>query len=179
VRARSGVAKVVDGAELARIFGVTPKTVSDWIAVGLPAKRTGRKGTDIQIDTAAAIAWYCQREKEKEVALLRKQLGLKNGGAHGTKSEEELRLLAAKRELAELEAAEKKATMGLIEDFQQSANEAMLIISSQDDAIAGRLALELAAETNLAVIRSKLFEALQENQAAAADRLRRWASSAI
>jgi phage terminase Nu1 subunit (DNA packaging protein) len=179
MRQRNGVGKTVDRAELARLFGVTPTTITRWIEEGLPAKGSGRKGAVIQIDTAQAINWYCQRYNEKEVALLRKQLGLKNGGAHGTRSEEELRLIAAKRKLAELEAAEKSGELARIEDFQQATNEAMLIISSQDDAIAGRLANELAAETKPAVIRAKIFEALRENRAAAADRLENWAMAGM
>ena len=153
---------------------MTAATIDRWTKEGMP-QRKGAKGTDITVDTWEAISWYCEREKAKELAALRSRFGLNNGNARGTKSEEELRLLAAKRELAELEAQKMGGTMGLIEDFQQSANEAMIIIASQDDAIAGRLALELAAESNPAAIRVTLLAALRENRDAAAARLEHWA----
>jgi phage terminase Nu1 subunit (DNA packaging protein) len=169
--------KIVNRNECSAIFGVSAKTVTHWINSGMPGTRSRGSGVSMKIDTAAAINWYVEREKEKELAGLRAALRLARGlEPHGTRSEEELRLIAAKRKLAELEAAEKGGTMGLIEDFQESANQAMLIISSQDDAIAGRLANELAAESSPAVVRAKLFEALRENRAAAAERLRHWAA---
>jgi phage terminase Nu1 subunit (DNA packaging protein) len=169
--------KTVNRTECATIFGVTGRTISVWIDAGMPATRGRGRGSQLQIDTAQAIAWYAERKAERETAVLRAQLGMKNSEPHGTRSEEEIRLLAARRTLAELEAAEKAGELARIEDFQQATNEAMLIISSQDDAIAGRLANELAAESNPAVIRAKIFEALRENRAAAADRLEHWAAA--
>lgn len=51
---------MVNKAGLARVAGVTLKTVDDWIRRGLPALSKGAHGKSWRIDTAAAIDWLCQ-----------------------------------------------------------------------------------------------------------------------
>jgi len=45
----------VSRARFARMAGVTPQSVSQWIADGLPADNAGKRGQRIEIDLDAAL----------------------------------------------------------------------------------------------------------------------------
>lgn len=62
-----------------------------------------------------------------------------------------------------------------IEDAQVVVNEAMVIIATQMDALPGRMASDLAGESDPAAVRQKLLTEQRRIRAAAADRLARLA----
>lgn len=56
---------IVNQRELAEILGKTQQTLWDWQKTGMPVLRHGENGTENQYDTAAVIAWWIQREMQK------------------------------------------------------------------------------------------------------------------
>ncbi|KAE9777518.1 terminase small subunit [Escherichia coli] len=64
----------VNKNNLAKIFGVDPRTIERWQTQGLPHVSGGGKGVEVTFDSAQVIEWYAQREKEIENEKLRSEL---------------------------------------------------------------------------------------------------------
>lgn len=80
-------------AEAAQAFRVTPRTLRNWLADGLPCHGEGKKR---QIDLAEAVRWRLDRER---AVLERKAVDIP------PRHESEARLQAARAKIAELELA--------------------------------------------------------------------------
>lgn len=52
---------VVNKRQLAEIFDVSQRTLTDWQQKGMPIRVLGDRGTENQYDTAAVIEWHLQR----------------------------------------------------------------------------------------------------------------------
>ena len=64
----------VNKNNLAKIFGVDPRTIERWQTQGLPHVSGGGKGVEVTFDSAQVIEWYAQREKDIENEKLRREL---------------------------------------------------------------------------------------------------------
>lgn len=101
--------------ELAEIFGVSTRTVTEWQAQGLPLHSGGGgNGGGNSYDTEEAIAWYVERDCEIENEKLRKEVeDLRKVGESelepGTIDFERYRLIKAQADAQELKNARDEA----------------------------------------------------------------------
>lgn len=156
--------RIVNRAQFAEIIGKSPRTVGEMIAQGLPASRTGKKGAEVQIDTEAAITWLISREVAKRVPDL-------DETEPRSREAEEYLLIKAKRIHQDLVNAEKEQQLANLDEMQQAASAAMILIGSQLDGLAGRLATPLANLDDPAEIRELLLDECRRIRSAAANRL--------
>ncbi|MEJ1365636.1 MAG: terminase small subunit [Candidatus Sedimenticola sp. (ex Thyasira tokunagai)] len=164
------MATVVNRSEFARIVNRSPRQVSNWIKDGMPAEGTGKKGHPISIDTGKAIWWLIAKEAERQSG---------SGSAEGTKNSEELRLLSARADKAETEAARSREEVVPVEDIQDVLNEVAVIYASQLDAVASRNANELAGLADPGEVRHLLFGEVRKIRQATAEKLQAYAGSLI
>jgi len=113
---------ILNKAEYAEARGVSPRTVTRWLADGMPAEGSGKKGDALRIDMAKATAWEIECEVARQIGD-----GRAVDGEVTTKDEEELRKLRAERrmreadaELRALELSEKKKTLIDIDLVEQT-----------------------------------------------------------
>jgi phage terminase Nu1 subunit (DNA packaging protein) len=170
---------IVSQLEISKILGVSPSAIRKWIAnQGFPVVKHSNGLSAVEIETVDAIAWHVKRQLDAELGVLQAKLA-KYEGAGGavaaTLNEENIRLTAAKRRLAELELDEKEGLLAPVAAFEASITEALGVISARDDEIAGKLAGQLVGETNAAAIKQSILAELRNNRAEAADRLENWA----
>ncbi|MDI3585888.1 terminase small subunit [Pseudomonas aeruginosa] len=119
------MALILNKREFAEARDVSERTVTRWIAEGLPNTGSGKKGDPIRINLSQAIAW----EVEREVA---RQTGDGHIGAEGlSKEQEALRKLSAERKRSEVEAelaalalGEKRKELISVELVEQTLAEA-------------------------------------------------------
>jgi len=95
----------------------------------------------------------------------------------GKQFDQTTRLRAAQADLAEIEAAERRAELAPVEDMQIAWNEAFVILRSETEAIAGRCAAQLSAMSDQAEIRPLLLNEIRRALTSAADRIEAWARS--
>lgn len=157
--------------EFSEIIGASPRHVTNLIREGMPVDGTGKKGSPLKIDTAKALAWWRDREVEKQLGKVARE-----AGDPETRKDADRRLAAARADRAEVEAARARAEVIPMADAQFVMNEAMAVIASQLDGLGGRLASELAAISEPAAIRQKLLAETRRIRAAAADRLAKLAA---
>lgn len=146
--------------------------------------RKGRKpGSGVNGKLAKAL-----KVTEQRVSQLRKQgmpitsvkeamawVGANVQRRTGAVANETQRLRAAQANRIELELAHRSGRLAPIEDMQIAANEAMVILRSQVDAVASRCAAQLAGMSDPAEIRQFLLHENRQALAAAAARLEDWA----
>ena len=163
---------IVDKKTFADIIGVSPRMVTNYIEEGLPVVGGGGRGVAVQIETAAALKWLQQRAIDKEVGA--------NGDdeGKGTKAWEERRLAKIKADRQEFAHAKDQGLHPHIDQVKQVLFEVSAAFGNSLDSIGARLAGELAAESDPAVIRQKLFEESRRIRKATADVLRNWVASA-
>lgn len=129
--------RIVNQNEFATLVGRSRQTVSNWITQGLPAARAEKRGAPVKIDTEQGFWWLVEREVESRARV---------AGKNGTKADEELRLLTARADSMEVDAALKRETAVDAEILKDRLFEIGAIFSSQADAIAGRLASQLPGD---------------------------------
>ncbi len=99
-----------------------------------------------------------------------------DGQNAGDMATEKTLLIIAQRKKVELETEEKKKELVSFSQVRQTFMEAMTIVATQLDGLAGRVAGELAGVGDPAVIRNRLFEETRRIRSAAADKLKDYAS---
>ncbi len=57
--------RIVGQTEIANIFGVTARTITEWQAAGMPVAVQGGPGVPGEYDSAACIRWLVEREVRK------------------------------------------------------------------------------------------------------------------
>lgn len=57
--------KITGQTEIAAIFGVTARTITDWQETGMPVAVQGGPGVSGEYDSAACIRWLVEREVRK------------------------------------------------------------------------------------------------------------------
>ena len=113
---------ILNKREFAEARDVSERTVTRWLAEGLPADGSGKRGDPMRINLAQAIAWEVEREVTRQIGE-----GRAGEDEQTTKAEEELRTLRANRkvreaeaELRALELGEKKRTLINIDLVEQT-----------------------------------------------------------
>lgn len=153
---------LVTQREFAKIIGKSEPWVKTLADRGMPLQRTGKSGPgSVTINSAAAIDWLIEQARQK--------------AAPEGQDEASLRLLTAKADIAEFEANQKRGDMRSLADYQQATSEAAVIFATQMDGLPARMASQLSAMNDAAVIRKALEDETRRIRLAVADRLRDWA----
>jgi phage terminase Nu1 subunit (DNA packaging protein) len=99
---------ILNKAEYADARGVSPRTVSRWLAEGMPAEGSGKRGDALRIDMAKATAWEIACEVAKQLGD-----GATLDGEGTSKEQEELMKLRAERKVREAEAEMRALELGV------------------------------------------------------------------
>lgn len=84
--------EIVNKQRLAKIIGVTVRTLSEWQKEGLPIKKNGLRGQSNDYDTATVIEWLIKRASDTDAEMERARIRLTSAQADKTELEvEELR----------------------------------------------------------------------------------------
>ena len=121
---------IVNRGQFAELCGVSARQVSNWINLGMPCAGAGRKGSPLQINSAAAIAW-----------LLKKA----SGGAVRKHPSQQERLLAARAQKLELEVAAIQGRTISAEDYMTDMMVLCGLLVTGLSALPGRLAGQVVA----------------------------------
>jgi len=128
----------VSRARFARMAGVTPQSVSQWIADGLPADNAGKRGQRIEIDLDAALPWLIDNR----------------GAPPGSERE---RLAKEQADRLALQNAETRRELVRAEHVERTIGEALGLLKEQINGIPGRLATQLSSVEDPAMCRSLLM----------------------
>lgn len=129
-------------AKFAEFCGVSRATVTNWMDAGMPAKRTRRPGSEVQIDPTLAVPWVINHrepagsQRERLAGEQADKVAMENEARRG-------RLIDV--------ALVEETMMGLAAHLARS-----------HDAVSGRMAHELAGISDPGLIRTKLLEELRE-----------------
>lgn len=131
----------LNAAQFAALCGVSPSTVTNWMDEGMPCERTGRQKDRVTIDPALAVPWAIDRREPK-----------------GSERE---RLAAEQADKVAMENEVRRGRLidiAIVEDvlMARAAHSAQA-----HDAVAGRIAYEIAGNTDPGFIRSKILAELR------------------
>lgn len=135
-------------------MGITPPTLDEWVRRGCPAVEKGGRGRAWRFNTAEVIKW---REQDVREAAL--------GVEVSTEAELRRRKLEAETGLVELEFAQARGAVILVEEFERALAKGFGEVRSRlrstlPSRVAGRIAA-LTSETEIkAVLREEIDEAL-------------------
>lgn len=158
--------KIISRKELADLIGKSERWVSKLIEDGLPVAGGGGKGNPLQIDSQRAIEWLITQ-------ALRNEIGDdddEDGPGGGAKSEDRL-LKRARREKLQIEIDLARSRLVPVDGVVFFLNTIAAVYATQLDAVASRLASDLAVIDDPAEIRAKLFDEMRRIRASTADRL--------
>lgn len=124
----AGTPLLVNKTELARILGISTKTVSRYQTEGLPF--TG-KGQSARFDVTACVQWYAQ--KQAQIAMSQVDIG------KVSLSEEEVKVrkLLAEAQMKELELAQMRGELVLVEDAEKEITRHLTQLRGKVTAIPG------------------------------------------
>jgi len=160
--------KTISRKELADLIGKSERWVSKLIDDGLPVAGGGGKGNPLQIDSQQAIDWMIAQ-------ALRSVVGDdddEDGAGGGSKSEDRL-LKRARREKLQIEIDAARHRLVPVDGVVFFLSTIAAVFATQLDAVASRLASDLAVIDDPAEIRARLFDEMRRIRAATADRLER------
>ena len=148
---------IVSASQFADILGVAKQRISELIKQGLPTT-PGERGKASAIDTALAIQWIRDRDRDKYMTP--------DDGE--SEAEADLRKLRA-----DADFAEHRAALAANEVVPASAVDALLdrsmtMVAAQLDGMAGRVAAAVAAESDPAICRQIVFDEARRIRAALA-----------
>lgn len=143
--------KVMTGRQYAKHRGADEKQVRRWIADGLPHERPGYR---YRIDPKVADRWVERNAQPRE-----------------DQSPERQRLIHEQADKVALGNAVQRGELLRLDHITDVMTAAISNLTSQLDSIAGRLANELAAEENPAVIKQAILNEHNRIQTAFADQL--------
>ena len=152
---------IVSKVKFAEIIGYSPRQITKWLQDGMPAEGTGKRGSPLRIDTAAAVRWLLARAEKK-------------AGAAQTLTAERQRLIAAQAARAEIETQQLRGELCKRADVMLAFTEAMQLVASQLDALGGRVVHQVAGMNQPGPIRELLFNECRRIRASAADALKSW-----
>lgn len=129
-------------SHLAVMLNCSTNTIKTLVRTkGMPHRKVRH---NVYFDTAQAIAWYFEYKYGAE------------GEAVG--KDANIRYRAAKAERAELDLLEKSGELVLREEARRVFLDVAAVAGPHLDSIAGRLANELAGETDPGAVRQRIFE---------------------
>lgn len=137
--------KQVTRQALADVFGVSLPTIDAWVRKGCPFVEKGGRGQEWQFNTAQVSKWLRDRDVEEAT-----------GGIPDDLEELKLREQKAKTELTELELAERKGEVALIEEFEKVWAMSMGQLRQNILNVPQRAVLQLLGETDERVFKEKL-----------------------
>ena len=150
---RSGAGRKVNKTEAAELFGVTLKTVDNWIRKGLAHEPQGR---EVLLNTAA-IAQFLEDDLKTRLA---------NTPAAENIDQARVRKISADAALAELQLQRERGEVVNIEDVAKTVGEEYAAVRAKLLAIPTKLAPRIAIEDNEAACRDlierEITEALNE-----------------
>ncbi len=149
-KSRSPVEKrtLLTQTELARVFGVTTKTVQRWVERGLPREGEGRKAT---YPLEPCIAWV--REKDREEAI--------DAARPRTLEEARIRKATADAELAEYELGLRRKELMTVAQYNAAVSGAFSRVKAQLVTLENRLAPDVIGIQKLLDARSIVREHVQ------------------
>jgi hypothetical protein len=131
---------VVNRKEFAEFVGYTPRHVGNWLDEGMPCRRSGKKGDEVEIDSGDAIRWLLERRAGEDGQSATDRLRV----AQAEKAEFENRVRAGEFIPAELH----DAVIGHV------ASE----IAQQMAALPGRVAGVLSGINEPALVRARMIQ---------------------
>lgn len=156
--------KIVSRTDLADVFGVSMPTVDTWVRQGCPVVKRGSKGISWEFATADVAEWLRERAT--------KELAGEDGDGL-TDAQIERRTKMAKMIVAELEVAEAKRQVALVEEFQRAQSMFAAAVQSAVMRVPQRVVLRLIGETDehkfKQVLREELTDALRQASEAEID----------
>jgi phage terminase Nu1 subunit (DNA packaging protein) len=139
---------IVSVSQFAEWYGWTQPYVSRLIAEGMPAGPPVAKGKSRLFDSAAAAEWVFTHREAK----------LRTPDEGETLNEANLRKARADADMAEVRASEAANELIPLAEAEALIERVMVLVASQLDGMAGRLAAPLAAETDAAACRQTIFD---------------------
>ncbi len=141
------VGEVVTKAKLAKIFGKSPRLIGFWEDDGMPSIRIGSGRGGNRINTADAIAWFVNREIQKRVA-----------GESGPVSidVERLRLVSEQADEKSIKNSTDRGELIAAEFVSEFAMTTVANLTGALSGLAGRMANEVARESDPAKCRELL-----------------------
>ena len=134
--------------EFAKFCDVSPATVTNWMDAGMPAERSGRKGAEVAIDIAAAIPWVINHREPP-----------------GSQRE---RLAGEQADKVAMENEVRRGRLIDIAVVEEVLMTKAAYLAQAHDAVAGRLAHDLAGITDPGLIRTRLLAEMREIRAGVA-----------
>ncbi|GAB4366777.1 MAG: hypothetical protein Kow00128_10540 [Deltaproteobacteria bacterium] len=111
------MAEKVNAKRLARIVGVTPRTITGWRSSGMPVHEDRGRGREVIFDTAAVIAWLVARDS--------------GGKADSALTEARRRILEAEAGRRELRLAKEQGDVVDVRDAAKTLEGIVLSIRSK------------------------------------------------
>lgn len=158
--------KTISKKDLADLLGKSERWISKLIDEGLPVAGGGGRGVAVQIDSQAAIDWLILREVRREMG----DDGDDDDGVSSASTEDRL-LKRARREKLQIEIDTARARLVPVDGVIFFLTTIAAVYATQLDAVASRLASDLAVTDDPAEIRARLFDEMRRIRAATADRL--------
>lgn len=158
--------KILSRKELADLIDKSERWVSKLIEDGLPVSGGGGKGNPLQIDSKRAIDWLIAQ-------ALRSEIGDDDEdeeGGSSAKSEDRL-LKRARREKLQIEIDLARGRLVPVDGVIFFLTTIAAVYATQLDAVASRLASDVAVIDDPAEIRARIFDEMRRIRAATADRL--------
>lgn len=139
------VGKVVTKTEFAKIVGKSTATIGNWQDEGMPSVRTGSGRGGNKINTAAALAWVITREVQRRAPT--------TGQGPTSIDRERLRLLSEQADAAAIKNAQDRGELIAAEFVQEITMTAVANLAGALAGLPGRLATEVARESDPAACR--------------------------
>lgn len=144
-------------SQFAELLGVVPASVSQWLDAGMPASRTARQGSRVEIDVTKALPWVLSRREPP-----------------GSQRE---RLAKEQADKVALENGVKRRELIHVAQVSDVLSTLAADLAARHDALSGRVANELAGISEPAVIRERLLDEARGVRAAVADAVAKLAES--
>ncbi len=154
------------GPELAEIFAVTVRSLSNYVSEGMPQTGRGR------YPVAACCRWWLDRELERE----RERLAARLSNSAPTPRDE---LAIAQRLKIELETELMRKRLLPAELTARALNGMASLIATQLDSLGPRLAGELADIDDPAVIQDRIFAEARAIRRAIAEAIRSFGAELV
>lgn len=151
--------RIVGPRFLAEIFGVSEKTIRNWVADGMPQAGHGK------YDLRACVQWKVDQVATASI----------DDEAEGATDSARRELYIAQRHKIELEIAERRGELLPAALVDQTLASVASVATSQIDALGPRLAGELADMDDPAAIQARLFTEGRQVRAAIAEQIRQMA----
>ncbi len=148
--------KIIDSSELAKILGITARTVQILAGQGvITCQKTGKKN---RYNLYTAVHEY--------IEYYAKKAGKKISSFEERKLDEEIRLKRAKADMAEMELEEIRGSLHAAEDVENATTDLVMCIRSALLTLPGMLAVDVAETTSAAeaseIIKKAVCDILEE-----------------